>query len=157
MPLTHAHKTALMRPDSCVMKNLRQLHLVIKAKNEWNEQQGQPVGQFSADVRRLLNDFYTPLNKHMRSEDHDRFTGALNRYEEEVRAIGHAHCDLIGELTGTGFFDFNDWLRLALNTRRCMILDDRQAPVLPQAWYARGKVAHNVMKLINEEVNEDEQ
>ena len=149
-PLTPAQRRAVMTGSLHHITVQRQ-----KAKNAlrqiiYNEER-------SHTTNKLISDWYSPL-KPFWVEGEDGKTNlirTLNRYVESLEARAHAYIDAVTELTGFGFFDFNDFLRKVYGTEGAMREMDRKAPRTPQHVYANHRVVAYITKKIDEEVSHE--
>lgn len=150
-PLTPAQRRAVMTGTLHHITVQRQkaknaLHQVI-----YNEEQ-------SNTTKKLLNDFYSPLKPFWTYTSEDgkaNLISTLNKYVEHLEARAHAYIDAVTELTGFGFFDFNDFLRKVYGTDDVMREMDRKAPRIPQHAYANHRVVAYITKKIDEEVSHE--
>lgn len=120
------------------------------ADKEDNEACTHVKRRFSYNTVFLLTNWHSPLNAFRYSGEDTSDTAALTRYLEHLEALANAYIDALCEMTGCGYFDFNDWWATVFTGAEDMVRFERDEQRLHQSAYARKRVAATVMKQINQ-------
>jgi hypothetical protein len=143
-PMTHKQRRKCM--TGWLMSVTRWRAKANKAKREL----GLENAADSHVTHWLLTNFYSPLAKFRRSGEND--LSALSRYVDDLERQADAYIACIGEMTGFGYFDFNDWWQEVFRGAYHMKVAERQERRFHQSVYARKQIAATVTKQVLEGV-----
>ena len=138
-PLTHRQRRRIMTGE--LMNLTRARARAFKARREMSDKEEN----FSQTTIRLLTDHYSPLSAY--SVLHKTPVGALTAYIEHLEGRANAYIDGVTDMTGMGFFHFNDWFATIFQGASNMIAAEREESRLHQSVYANRQVAQTVKNM----------
>lgn len=94
----------------------------------------------------LICDWNSPLKEFL--TDGRSVTGALSKYIDHLESKADTYISCIGEMTGFGYFDFNDWWGEVFRGAYHMVEAERHEKRLHQSAYANRQVVATVTKQI---------
>jgi len=143
-PLTHRQRRRIMTGE--LMNLTRARARAFKARREVSDKEDK----LSQTTIRLLTDYYSPLSAY--SALHKTQVGALTAYIERLEGRANAYIDGVTDMTGMGFFQFNDWFATIFQGASSMIAAERKESRLHQSVYANRQVTQVVKRMILENI-----